>query len=211
MIYLLQNIIAQRSVNGGAWIQLLIVVVIFVSYAVKTMLNARKSLSKQDSEAQEQHQQERSGGRRDRYQSLAEIRAEQIAQVRLAQQPQQPKRSSYIAPHAGPVRFSVSQSPRHEQFTGQEALSAAIGYIAARDEDADNLPAKTTARRHHPKPEKADLKAKLRQSENKVSGSISDEPQPEGVFDAAVSFEDPRNIRDAIIYSEIISKPVALR
>ena len=187
------NILAARGTNIDKWVPFLIVAFVIVVNIIKVIARGIKSMSQQDGIKNEPVRQKKTTryASADRsYKTLEQLRDEKISQIRaifgIQTPPEEYEEEIYLAPSPPPIPEPSPQSrPRsvhkHKPILKHAAVPQSKNIHTA--SNAYTLP---------------------NDSPISVSQKTSDD-----VYD--FHFSSPQDLRKAILYQEILGKPVSLR
>ena len=214
----LLDILLAKNGDGGNWIEFLIPVIVVIAYAISGILKMRSNLDKEQLTEEQQtprykpldsqtHDWERPAA------EPAEPSAPEISPAQRRQVDTQIERK--LAPAPAPARQPIPTRPRQrktldaflETVAPPKPLNAMKAQVAAaqtreKRHRAQAAQRQQTARKIKPKP--APRKAK-------VAAKKKTPPQPSPIGSLTERLAQPDEIRRAIIYAEILGKPIALR
>jgi len=200
---LITSILLQKPNNGdeGAWMQLLVIIILFVGYAIQTYFKAKSTLDQEQQKTPSKKTRPR--GRKDsgEYKTLSQLREERRSRIQQAESGRQ-RRQVQKTPQPQPQqqtprRPTVAPAPKVQPQKYPKPSPADYRQAFIKPVQKRPLTAPKT-----PKPiEKTPLIKQQFKKEPIIQGEISD----------VQLFETYEDIRSAIIYTEIMAKPIALR
>ncbi|OQA02221.1 MAG: hypothetical protein BWY69_01166 [Planctomycetes bacterium ADurb.Bin401] len=221
MIEHVKNLIAAK--NGEGWEQLIIIAVVFGFAILKKLFSALKEYSEKQQTQQQPRREEtaRPAAARKRYyadsefKTIEQLREEKIAQIRAA----------YGIPE--PVKHipkRVQEEIEREKARQQELRSEEIRQEELRRQDirSEEIRREQEMRIEPPPihiPAKKKKKAFQPQTVQPTEYLRHETAPPHKAkrtveskeYEQIISFESPRDLRSAILYQEILGKPLALR
>lgn len=201
MDFLFENLLAQKpKPDGEFWIQLIVIAVIVGTAIIKSIVSRIKATMEQTEENEEDEQTPISDRPKKRYvdddgsfKTIEQLRAEKIKQIRAA--------------------YGIPEPPTQQEpqtVTVEEPLQP-----PAPEPQYIPQPAPIERPAGHPKPQKpvmftaaAEVPAKSLAAKSKAHVSA---PRPAGETIDKLLFSSPDDLRNAVIYQEILGKPLALR
>ncbi|MGA2915161.1 MAG: hypothetical protein ABSE89_03960 [Sedimentisphaerales bacterium] len=205
MNFLFKNLLAARGPDESIWVQIIIVAVIIGVGIIKAIIRNAKTMVEQKSDESEDEPTPISDKPKKRYvdadgsfKTLEQLREERIKQIRAAYGIPEPP----IQKEPQPIAAEELMQPDVEE----------PQYIPS---PASPPPLPTERPIHHPKHKKpvmhtapAAAPSKTFAEKGKAHVPV---PQPAGESINKLLFSSPDDLRNAILYQEIIGKPLALR
>ncbi len=216
MTDLLEMILAARRKGGGGWVQLLIPIVFVVIYVVSGLAKMKRGARDEDIELEEEPSLRDTEGKL-RYKALDEAGARERPAAPRSVQPRA-KQLPYAKPSARPA--AQRPAPRQPRQPAELRPVQDRRQIQPQIQRPRPRPA-PAARRHtrpRPKPERAEPKPAPRVAQKprlpQKPAAAAVKPPAEVVHKRRTLRQDlsgSSNLQRAIIYSEILGKPLALR
>ena len=190
------NILAARGRDFDKFLPLLIVAVVIVVNIIKVIARGVKSLSQQgglENKSVRPQKPSRYIDTPDDFKTMEQLREEKIAQIRATfgipspqteEEFEEPEKELYVAPAPPPMPKKYIQKPQPRR------VSATV-----------SQPEMTPLAKHYEQPKHSTAKHK--------QSSSSSKPQTLTPINAVFSSAD--DLRKAVLYQEILGKPVALR
>jgi hypothetical protein len=202
MNFLFKNLLAAK--DEGAWIQLVIVAVIIGVGIIKSIISGAKTMMEQKSDESEDEQTPVSAEPKKRYvdaddgfKTLEQLREEKIAQIR----------ATYGIPEP-----PIQKEPQTISVEEPLQLAAAEpAYIPP------SIPPPHPIEKpiHRPRPQKPVAHTATAAASSKISAEKSKAhiPAPQSATESIHKqlFSSPDDLRNAVMYQEILGKPLALR
>lgn len=203
---IMQNILAARHAN---WEELIIPIIIFAVIILKKIFSGIKDFADQFSEPKQEEQTPKHYYDKDDFVTLEELRARKLAKIRAAYGIPEPKKQELPIEEAEPelVPEPVEQEPVREQYIApppirrqppQPPLPPVPPPVQKieKEKTSENIehaihPAYKKPSRHHRESKPAE---------------ITKETQ-----DTLIHLKTQQDLRSAILYQEILGKPLALR
>ena len=221
MTDLLEMILAARRKGGGGWVQLLIPIVFVVIYVISGLAKMKRGASDEDIELEEEPSLRDTEGKL-RYKALDEAGARERPAAPRSVQPRA-KQLPYAKPSAQPTAQRpaprqprpVAPGPqprvRPRPVQAQREGQIQVPRLRPRPAPAAGRP-RPKHKRDEPKP--APRVAQKPRQPQKPAAAVVSEPPAEAVRKRRTLRQDlsgSSNLQRAIIYSEILGKPLALR
>ncbi len=192
-----QNILTAKDAD---WIQLVIFIIIFAVAILKKLFSSVKNYVEEQSELEEQQQASPSTGHakyiyeQDAFKTIEQIREEKIAQIRaaygIAETPKSVGAEHFAEPmirEQVPAQDKMSASPPIHQ----EPTAVHMPRIKKKAKHAEAIHAKERPQKEH--------------------ASKPAEKAAEKHHELLVRLSSPEDLRNAILYQEVLGKPLALR
>ncbi|MEN6385806.1 MAG: hypothetical protein ABFD79_11505 [Phycisphaerales bacterium] len=209
---LFQNIIAVKDDN---WVQLLIFVVIFGIAILKKIFSGLKTyVEEQNRQAQEGSKQYTQAAKKtrhvyadDAFKTIEQMRDEKIAQIRAAYGIPEPKKAPEIPLYEEPEPEELK--PAGQQIRPEPMLAQPIREQMF-SPPVQQEPVYTPPPVYRPKIKK---KSQQRQRVESKAAEHTAKPkeQTKPVYEMIIKLSNPEDLRNAILYQEILGKPLALR
>jgi len=209
------DILLAAKGDGENWINMLIPVVIVIVYAISGILRMRSNLDKEKpaEDRQKPRYKPLDGQSRDWEQPAAEPATPEMPPAQRRQVDRQIERK--LAPEPAVRRQPTPTRPQQrrtleaflETVAPPKPLAAAKAQAAAAQAREKRLRAQTAQRKQTAKK----IKRKPAPAKAKVAAKKKPSPQPSPITSLAERLAQPDEIRRAIIYAEILGKPIALR